>query len=413
MATNSQSGRFDILISGASFSGMALARALSLAAKGGLRIGLIDRAASPATRPDARAFALSAASCRMLKALGVWSAIASEAEPVLDIEITDSSLEDGIRPVLMTYSNRLPDGEPASYIVPASPLLLALHHLTANDPGIIRAATADALSTTAGPHSVSVHLSAGDDLTATVVVAAEGRQSALREAAGIKLTGWGYGQTGIVTTIAHERPHHGCAVQHFLPAGPFAILPLPGNRSCITWSEETAEAQRIMALDDAAFLAEVDKRFGGRLGGISLAGPRQSWPLSLHLARTYVGSRLALLGDTAHGVHPIAGQGLNLGLRDAAALAEVIADAARLGLDIGSPAVLERYERWRRFDSTISAAAFDGLNRTFSMESTLARAVRGFGLSVVDRLPGLKEMFVAEAAGVTGELPRLLQGEAI
>lgn len=413
MATNSAPGRYDVLISGASFSGLALARALSLATRGELKIGLIDRLATPATRPDARAFALSAASYRMLKAIGVWPAVAAAAEPVLDIEITDSALEDGIRPVHLTCANRLPDGEPASYIVPAMPLLAALHAITANDPAIARAATADAVATTADAAGVSVRLSHGEPLTASLVVAAEGRQSALREAAGIKLTGWGYGQTGIVTTIAHDRPHHSTAVQHFLPAGPFALLPLPGNRTCITWSETTAEAKRIMALDDAAFLDEIDKRCGGRLGGISLAEPRQSWPLSLHLARTYVAPRLALLGDTAHGVHPIAGQGLNLGLRDAAALAEVIADAARLGRDIGAADVLERYERWRRFDSTVSAAAFDGLNRTFSMESTLARAARGLGLSIVDRIPALKEHLVAEAAGVTGELPRLLQGEAI
>lgn len=413
MAPSADAPRFDLLISGASFAGLALARALSLATKGGLKIGLIDRAASPASRPDARAFALGAASKRMLATIGVWERIADDCEPVLDIEITDSSLNDGVRPVLMTFANRLPDGEPASYIVPATPLVGALQELTAADPSIVRAATADALSTEAGPYSVSVRLSAGEPVSARLVVAAEGRQSALRQAAGIKLTGWGYGQTGIVTTIAHERPHHGTAVQHFLPAGPFAILPLPGNRSCITWSEETTEATRIMALDDAAFLAEVDKRFGGRLGAISLAGPRQCWPLSLHLARTYIAPRLALLGDTAHGVHPIAGQGLNLALRDAAALAEVIADAARVGLDIGSHDVLERYERWRRFDSTVSAAAYDGLNRTFSWDNSIARAVRSFGLQMVDRLPGGKEYFIAEAAGVTGELPRLLQGQAL
>jgi 2-octaprenyl-6-methoxyphenol hydroxylase len=245
------------------------------------------------------------------------------------------------------------------------------------------------------------------------VVAADGRRSFLREAAGIKVVGWSYPQTGIVTTVAHERPHEGVAVQHFLPAGPFAILPLCGDRSCITWTEDRDEARRILALDDAAFLAEVDLRFGGRLGTLSLAGPRGSWPLEMHLARSYVAPRLALVGDAAHGVHPIAGQGLNLALRDVAALAEVVADAARLGLDIGSTDTLRRYERWRRFDSVLSAAAFDGLNRLFSNDWTLLRTIRDAGLGLVDRLPAVKRMFVGEAAGLSGELPRLVRGEQI
>jgi 2-octaprenyl-6-methoxyphenol hydroxylase len=235
----------------------------------------------------------------------------------------------------------------------------------------------------------------------------------LREAAGIKIVGWGYGQTGIVTTIAHSRPHGARAVQHFLPGGPFAILPLPENRSCITWSEDAAEAQRILALDDMAFLAEVEKRVGGRLGTLELAGPRQSWPLEMHLARSYVARRFVVIGDAAHGVHPIAGQGLNLAFRDVAALTEVLADAARLGLDLGNGEVLARYERWRRFDSAVSAATFDGLNRLFSNDWTLVRAARDFGLGLVDRMPGLKAFFVREAAGLSGELPRLLKGEPV
>jgi 2-octaprenyl-6-methoxyphenol hydroxylase len=245
------------------------------------------------------------------------------------------------------------------------------------------------------------------------VVAADGRGSSLREAAGIKVVGWHYPQVGIAATVAHERPHRGAAVQHFLPAGPFAMLQLKGNRSCITWTEEERAGRAIMALADAEFLAEVDKRVGGRLGALSLEGARRCWPLEMHLARAYVGNRIALIGDAAHSVHPIAGQGLNLAFRDVAALAEVIAEAARLGLDLGDATVLARYERWRRFDSAVSAATFDGLNRLFSRDASLLRSARELGLGIVDRLPGLKQLLVAEAAGLTGEMPRLLKGERV
>jgi 2-octaprenyl-6-methoxyphenol hydroxylase len=244
-------------------------------------------------------------------------------------------------------------------------------------------------------------------------VAADGRTSRLREAAGIGVVGWTYAQVGIVATVGHKRPHRGRAVQHFLPSGPFAILPLPGNRACITWTEEEQEGRRIAALDDAGFLVEVEKRFGFRLGEIELLGLRGLWPLEMHLARALAAPRLALIGDAAHVVHPIAGQGLNLGLRDVAALTEVVADAARLGLDIGSAIVLARYERWRRTDAAISAAAFDGLNRLFSNDWAVLRTARSAGLGIVERLPALKQFFVAEAAGLTGEVPKLLRGERV
>lgn len=413
MTAEPQDRSFDVLISGASYAGLALARALSLASAGGLRVGLLDRTAALPRTPDARAFALSAGSRHMLEALGVWTSIEAEAQPVTDIEITDSSLADAVRPVRLTYSNRLAGGEPASSIVPAGPLLSALRESALSDHAVELVAPAEAAGLEATGTSAVVRLRDGRRLAAPLVVAAEGRRSALREAAGIKNVGWDYCQTGIVVTVLHERPHDGRAIQHFLPSGPFAILPLPGNRSCITWSEKRAEALRILALDDAGFLGEVERRMGGRLGTVSLAGPRQSWPLEMHLARAYAGKRVALIGDTAHGVHPIAGQGLNLGLRDAAALAEVVMECARLGLDIGDALALERYERWRRFDSVLSSAVFDGLNRLFSNDSALVRAVRDLGLGVVNESPELKSRFVTEAAGLSGEVPRLLRGVAI
>jgi 2-octaprenyl-6-methoxyphenol hydroxylase len=411
--------RHDVLISGASFAGLALALALAETLGDDLRILVADRgpAASGSSPPatDSRASAISAASKRLLTTIGVWPLVAAEAQPVSRIEITDSSLDAGIRPVQIGYDNAVDGGEPATWIVPNAALLAALETRARARPGMTRAAGRSAVGLEAGHHDVGVRFDDGEVRRATLVVAADGRRSTLREAAGIKIVGWNYDQTGIVTTVAHERPHGGTAVQHFLPAGPFAILPLTGNRSCITWSESAAEAARILALDDTQFLDEIDLRFGGKLGPLSLATPpgsrRQSWPLEMHLARRYVAPRLALVGDAAHGVHPIAGQGLNLGLRDVAALVEVLADAARLGLDIGNADTLLRYERWRRFDATISTAAYDGLNRLFSNDWTLLRAARDLGLGLVDRMPGLKQLLVHEAAGLTGELPRLLRGE--
>lgn len=405
--------RFDIVISGASFAGLALTRALSMSLGSNFRIALIDRAPlSSAVAPDSRASAISAASKRMLDVLGVWGDVAAEAEPVTEIEITDSSLDAGVRPTLLTYHNEIAAGEPATYIVPNAVLMAGLAKSVRDDAAITLLTPEAARNFSVAEPSVKVTL-VNSVLTAALLVAADGRTSKLREAAGIKVVGWDYPQTGIVTTVAFDRPHQGRAVQHFLPSGPFAILPLKGDRACITWTEDAAEARRILALDDTAFLAEVDQRFGGKLGTLRLDGPRQSWPLAMHLARSYIAPRFALIGDAAHGVHPIAGQGLNLALRDAAALTECIAEAAHLGLDPGAAFALEKYERWRRFDNLTSAAAFDALNRLFSNDWTLMRAARDAGLALVDRVPELKAYFVSEGAGLSGELPKLLRGEAI
>ena len=407
--------RFDVVISGASFGGLALACGLSRALGLDFKIALIDRVGPSAAAPkaDSRASALSAASKRMLDVLDVWPLVADVAQPVTGIEITDSTLETGVRPVLLTYDNVTSDGEPATYIVPNSALQTALRRRVEGNSSLKLIAPAEAVDFASNESGIEVTLADGGAIAASLLVAAEGRRSRLREAAGIKVVGWSYPQIGIVVTVHHDRPHGGRAVQHFLPSGPFAILPLTGNRSCITWTEDADEAKRILALDDADFLAEVDKRFGGKLGALSLDGPRQSWPLAMHLARRYVGPRFALIGDAAHGVHPIAGQGLNLAFRDVAALVEVLSDAIRLGFDAGDAQALARYERWRRFDSTISAATFDGLNRLFSSDRALVRSGRDFGLGLVDRMPMLKRFFVGEAAGLTGELPRLLKGEPV
>ena len=265
---------------------------------------------------------------------------------------------------------------------------------------------------------VDAELADGSAISARLLVAADGAQSAIRERAGIASHGWRYGQSAIVTTVAHERDHGGRAEEHFLPAGPFAILPLPrdaaiGHRSSIVWTEATPEAQRIVALPDADFHAELERRFGLHLGEIAAVGPRRVHPLGLWVARAFIADRLALVGDAAHVIHPIAGQGLNMGLKDVAALAEVIVDAVRLGLDPGSLAVLERYQRWRRFDTVAMGIATDGLNRLFSNKSDVLRLARDIGLGLVDRLPALKHFFIREAAGLTGEVPKLLKGEAL
>jgi 2-octaprenyl-6-methoxyphenol hydroxylase len=332
---------------------------------------------------------------------------------VVGVDITDAALGDAFRPVLVRYDNTIEDGEAATYIVENARLIDAIAGNVAQRPSIVLRGGCAALGFAADDHGVTVTMQDGSSLRANVLIAADGRNSRLREAAGIGVVGWTYKQVGIVTTVAHEKPHRARAMQHFLPAGPFAILPLAGNRSFITWTEDEQRGRAIVAMNDADFMAEAEQRFGFRLGAITLAGPRALWPLEMHLARAFVAARLALVGDAAHLVHPIAGQGLNLGLRDVAALTEVITDAARLGLDIGSGIVLGRYERWRRTDSALSAAAFDGLNRLFSSDWPLLRTVRGAGLGMVERLPILKQFFVAEAAGLTGEVPKLLRGERV
>jgi 2-octaprenyl-6-methoxyphenol hydroxylase len=290
-------------------------------------------------------------------------------------------------------------------------LLIALRE-TAAKAGI-RFITSGAESFAPQDEALDVRLADGSSRKVSLLVAADGAKSKLRAAAAIRSVTWGYGQSGIVATIAHERDHEGCAEQHFLPAGTFAILPLPGKRSSIVWAEESGEAERLVALPPAKFMEELIRRFGLELGEIELLSPPRAYPLSFAIARRLVAERFALLGDAAHVIHPLAGQGLNLGFRGVAALAECIADAARVGLDPGSPGVLERYERWRRFDTAMMAGATDGLNRLFSNHSDALRVVRDVGLGVVDRMPGLKRYFSREAAGLTGEVPRLMRGEAL
>ncbi|BAT58123.1 2-octaprenylphenol hydroxylase [Variibacter gotjawalensis] len=402
--------RTDVLIAGAGFPGLALAIALRQSLGETFAVTVADPALARESR-DPRASAIAASARRMLDALGVWDDVAADAQPILDMAVTDSRLGDAVRPTFLTFAGEIEEGEPFAHMV-ENPQLTASLIAKARALGVTLLPTAVETNETVVA-GVRVSFADGTSSTTRLLVAADGAQSRIRERAGIACVQWSYPQSGIVTTIAHERDHEGRALEHFLPAGPFATLPLKNNRASIVWTEESREAARIVALPDAEFLAEFEKRFGLELGDITLAGPRRAFPLGFALARSFIAERIALIGDAAHVIHPIAGQGLNMGLRDAAALAEAIADAARLGLDVGGATVLERYQRWRRFDSLAMGAATDSLNRLFSNNSDVLKAVRDFGLGVVDRLPALKTMFIREAAGLTGDVPKLLRGEAI
>ncbi len=402
--------RVDVLIGGAGFAGLALALALRQALGETFAVAVADPALGRAPA-DARASAIAAAARRLFAALGAWDAIAPHAEPILDMVITDSKLDDAVRPTFLTFAGDVQPGEPFAHMVENRDVLAALiAKAEAEHIVLLPDAVADFASNASG---VTARLASGATVRARLLVAADGARSAIREHAGIQSVGWSYGQSAIVTTVAHERPHHGRAEEHFLPAGPFAILPLQNNRASIVWTENAGAAERIMRLDDAGFHGELEKRFGLHLGDISIAGPRRAFPLGFAVARSFIADRVALVGDAAHVIHPIAGQGLNMGLRDVAALAEAIVDAARLGLDPGGAGVLDRYQRWRRFDTAAMGFATDGLNRLFSNRSDVLRLARDIGLGVVERLPAVKDFFIREAAGLTGEVPKLLRGEAL
>ena len=403
--------RTDVLIGGGGFAGLALAIALRQALGEAFAVTVADPGLGGSHAGEARASAIAAAARRLFETIGVWDKVAAGAQPILDMVVTDSKLQDVMRPAYLTFGGEIEPGEPFAHMIENGPLLDALAEQARADGVELRAEAVTGFET--GAERVDVQLSGGDTIAARLLVAADGARSAIREAAGIKSVGWSYEQSAIVTTVKHEREHHGRAEEHFLPAGPFAILPLTGNRSSIVWTEQKDEATRIVALPEDEFHAELERRFGLKLGDIEAVGPRRAFPLGLSMARSFIGERLALVGDAAHVIHPIAGQGLNLGLRDVAALAEAMADAVRLGLDPGAPDVLERYQRWRRFDTAAMGITTDGLNRLFSNRSDVLRLFRDVGLGLVDRVPALKSLFIREAAGLTGDVPKLLRGEAL
>ena len=413
----SEKTRFDIVICGGSFVGLALARALSAEAPGAFSIALVEQRALP--RPgdriaDGRTVALTASVKAMLEVIGVWPAIADKAEPIRRIELSDSALDAPVRPGLINLdSERTPSGEPTAYIVENADLLRALIAPLEGAENV-RVFTPDSVSSfETEDQQVETRLRSGATLGAKLLVAADGRTSELRSMAGIRTNVWPSDKVGIAATVGIEIPHEGVARQHFLPAGPFAILPMTGNRVSVVWTEDAREAGRILGQDRETVLAELSRRFGPELGALTLLSEPKAYPLTMTLARDFVRPRFVLVGDAAHGLHWIAGQGLNHGLKDVAALAETLIDAARLGLDIGGLSVLKRYERWRRFDSATSAFAAVAINTLFSNDSMALRMVRSTGLRTVDRISQLKTFFMKEAAGLTGEVPKLLRGDSV
>ncbi|PKP85402.1 MAG: 2-octaprenyl-6-methoxyphenyl hydroxylase [Alphaproteobacteria bacterium HGW-Alphaproteobacteria-2] len=402
--------RADVLIVGGGLNGPALALAL---AQAGFTVALVDRLAHETRLDpgfDGRAYALALASRRLFEALGLWPVLAPESQPILDIHVTDGRPGEGAAPWFLHFDHAEIEEGPMGHMLEDRHLRRVLLATMQAEPGIAQIAPAEVVVQEVGPAGVTLTLGDGRRLEGRVLVGADGRGSGTAARAGIARTGWDYGQTGLVCAVEHELPHGGCAHQFFMPAGPLAILPLKGNRSSIVWTERSALAAEVSAMSDADYLATLRPRFGDFLGAIRLAGARSSYPLSLSIAHSFVAPRLALLGDAAHGVHPIAGQGLNLGLRDVAALAEVLLEARRRGEDIGAADVLARYQRWRRWDAVSLALGMDAVNRLFSNDNPLLRAVRDLGLGAVNALPGVRRRFIREAAGLSGDVPRLMQG---
>ncbi len=411
------SGQRRVVVAGAGIPGLSLALALKQAHGPALAVAVCDPGlGSGAARHRGRAFAVAAGGRRMFERLGIWETVLAAAEPIHDMAVSDSRLTDPVRPIFLTFAQDHEAGEPFAHMVEAEPLVDALLAACAAadvvlDPVGITAADS-------GAETIELRRTDGRTDSANLLVAADGARSRLREGAGIGWVGWSYPQSGIVATIGHERPHGGRAWEHFLPSGPFAILPLVeggelGHRSSIVWTERAADVPALLGGGPDETLAEIGRRFGDGLGRIVLEAGPSAHPLAFGIARRFRADRMALLGDAAHVIHPIAGQGLNLGLAGAASLAEAVTDALRLGLDPGAPDVLQAYERDRRFETLAMGAVTDGLNRLFSTDALPVRLARDLGLGLVDRLPGLKRRFIGQAAAARGDGPRLLRGQAL
>jgi len=403
----------NILIVGGGLSGPILALAL---AQAGLKVTVIDTLEQKVRKNaafDGRSYAVALTSQRLLSGTGVWDVVADHSQPILEIKVTDGRAGEGPSPFFMHFDHAEIEEGPMGYMVQDRFLRRALLDAMSRTNGVTHISGQTVTNQVVTSSGANVTLSSGKVVHGALIVGADGRSSGTASRAGIKRSGWSYDQTALVCAIEHEKPHHGIAHQFFMPPGPLAILPLPGNVSSIVWSETAKNAAAFSALSDNEYVTMLRPRFGDFLGEINLAGKRFTYPLSLSLALNLAADRVALIGDAAHGVHPIAGQGLNAGMRDIAALAEVIIDANRRGEDIGSPNVLGRYEQWRRFDNTTLAIATDTFNRLFSNDNAGLRGLRDIGMGIVNAIPGLRRSFIREAAGLTGTLPRLMQGKPL
>jgi 2-octaprenyl-6-methoxyphenol hydroxylase len=397
----------DSIIVGGGLAGPALALAL---AQEGLSVTLIDAKPERASEQfDGRAYALALASRRLLTNIGVWNHVANHAQPILAIKVADGRPGEAPSSLHLAFDHAEIEEGPMGHMVEDRFLRGALDEALDAEARVTVLRGQPVVAQEVGTASVSVTLADQGRVEGRLLIGADGRGSGTAQRAGISRSVKSYGQTAVTCAVSHEKPHRGTAFQLFLPGGPLAILPLPGNRSSIVWSERDERAKALVAMDNEAFLAALRPVFGSFLGQIGLEGPRFAYPLSLSLARSFTAPRVALVGDAAHGIHPLAGQGLNAGLRDVAALAEVLSEAHARGEDAGGDPVLDRYARWRRFDTAGLAFATDNLNRLFSNNSRVLRFTRDLGLGLVSRIPPLRRAFIREAAGLTGELPKLMR----
>ncbi len=398
----------DVAIAGGGLVGLSLGVAL---ARAGLDTVVMDGEDPARTRGaefDGRVCSIAYGSKRVLDGIGVWDGMVGDAEPILEIRVSDQDA-----PFFLHYDHREVGDDPLGWIVENRVTRTALLDAAAECAKLRHLAPVSVSELSPAGERIEAGLVDGRRISARLAVAADGRQSRLRQAAAIRTVDWSYAQTGIVCTVHHARPHRGIAHERFLPAGPFAILPMTERRSSIVWTEKASLAPHLLGLGESEFQAELASRFGDFLGALEIAGPRWSYPIALTHANRYAGERLALAGDAAHAIHPLAGQGFNLGVRDVAALAELIVDRHRLGLDIGAPDLLARYQSWRRFDAMTLIAVTDGLNRLFSNDIAPLRLARDLGLAAVNRTPRLKRLIMRHAMGVVGKLPRLARGEPL
>lgn len=402
----------EVLVVGGGLTGPVTALALASAGISSTVIDAMPVTERRASEFDGRAYALSLSTVRMLRALKIWDSVERHSRPISEIRISDGEPGAG-SPSFLHFQSSETDEGPMGWILEDRFLRAALLEAMDSDGYVRQLSGLRVMEQAASGGSVTLTLDNGHSLSAQMLIGCDGRNSGVARRAGISRTGWDYRQMSLVCAVEHELPNNGIAHQLFLPQGPLAILPLPGSRSSIVWTEERSRAQAIQGLDDSGYLGELMTRFGSFRGDVSLSGRRYCYPLGLSVATSFISDRLALAGDAAHGIHPLAGQGLNLGLRDVAALAEVLVDAQRRGEDMGSPVTLECYQRWRRFDTAALAVGTDVVNRLFSNNNPFLQSCRDVGMGMIGKMPRLRRGFIHEAAGLSGDLPKLLLGQTL